>query len=234
MGASPRHIDKYVLDYKNVYPAARILVVATSVYDAAFTTRSANDKRVAPILEMLYALPTHSKILLHFFSNGGSFTATLIARTYRAKMGKPLPVTAMVFDSTPGKATYSDTVRAFAVGLPKNIILQIIGGLILRIAFLVYKSCYWLTGQVDLVDKARADLNNKKLFDTDVPRLYVYSAVDVMVRWPLVEEHAKEAEKLGYTVQKEKFQESSHCAHLIIDPVRYRGAVRRLWSSVSA
>jgi hypothetical protein len=48
-------------------------------------------------------------------------------------MGRALPVTAVVMDSSPGRATYEATVRAFAVALPKNILVRLIGILVLRI-----------------------------------------------------------------------------------------------------
>ena len=48
-----------------------------------------------------------------------------------------------------------------------------------------------------------------------------------------VEEHADEAERLGYTVAKEKFLTSGHAAHVIQDPKRYWSLVQTLWGMAS-
>jgi hypothetical protein len=191
-----------------------------------------NVKRVGPVLEVLYTLPPKTKLLLHFFSNGGSFTSILIAKKYQEKMGKLLPATAVILDSTPGRGTYEATVRAFAVALPKNPVIRVIGILGIRMFFWLYYFAYLLRRKLDLVAQASKDLNTKTLMDVDTPRLYIYSEADDMVAWQSVEEHIEEAKKLGYTVESEKYLESSHCGHMMIDEKRYWAAVQRLWSTV--
>ncbi|CZR66230.1 related to indole-diterpene biosynthesis protein PaxU [Phialocephala subalpina] len=233
MDATPRHMSKYAIGYEKLYPSARILIVTTTQVDAAFRTHAANLKRVKPAVDILYTLPHDTKLLVHFFSNGGAFTTNMMAKAYKEKMGRALPITAMILDSTPGRATYEATIRAFSVALPKNIILRILGILFLRVFFILYKLGYWLQGKMDLVDKARMDLNDKCLFDIDAPRMYIYSVADDMVDWRFVEEHGEEAKSLGYTIDREKFLKSGHAAHLLIDPDRYWETVQRLWSSVS-
>ncbi|KAF8863709.1 hypothetical protein BDZ45DRAFT_86431 [Acephala macrosclerotiorum] len=233
MDATPRHMSKYASGYEKLYPSARILIIMTTQIDAAFRTHAANLKRVKPALDVLYALPPDANLLVHFFSNGGAFTMTTMAKTYKEKMGRALLVTAMILDSTPGRATYEATIRAFSVALPKNIILRMLGILFLRVFFFLYKFGYWLQDKMDLVDKARMDLNDKSLFDTDAPRMYIYSVADDMVDWRFVEEHGEEAKSLGYIIDREKFLKSRHAAHLLIDPDRYWAAVQRLWSCVS-
>ncbi|KAE8452021.1 hypothetical protein EG329_002186 [Mollisiaceae sp. DMI_Dod_QoI] len=233
MDATPRHMAKYAAGYEKLYPSARILIITTTQVDAAFRTHAANLNRVKPALDILYTLPTGAKLLLHFFSNGGGFTTTMMAKAYKEKMGQILPITAMVLDSTPGRATYEATIRAFSVGLPKNIFLRTFGVLFLHVFFVLYKVGYWLQGKSDLVDQARMDLNDKSIFDTDAHRMYIYSVADDMVAWESVEEHGEEAKSLGYTVDREKFLESGHAAHLLNDPDRYWATVQRLWRSVS-
>lgn len=233
MDASPRHIAKYTAAYEKLYPFSRILAITTSSIDAAFGTHAANLNRIAPVLEVLYTLPPNAKFLLHFFSNGGAFTSTLIARTYREKMGRALPVTAVVMDSSPGRATYEATVRAFAVALPKNILVRLIGVLVLRIFYGLYQMVYWLKGQDDMVEQARKQLNSKDLFDVDAPRVYIYSTADDMVDWRFVEEHGEEAKKLGYTIDREKYIETGHAGHMLVDEKRYWTTIQRLWSKVS-
>jgi hypothetical protein len=232
MNAQPRHIAKYTARYEKLYPSAQILAITTSSYDAAFATTAANIKRISPALETLYILPPNSKLLLHFFSNGGGFTTALFAKCYKEKMGRPLPVTASVFDSSPGKVRWQALARAFAVALPKNIILRTIGILLLQFIFPLFKLGNLLTGQEDLVEKTRRELNDKTLFNLNAPRVYIYSIADDMVAWQDVEEHGDEASNLGYTVNQEKFLTSSHAGHLIEDPKRYWRIVQRLWSMI--
>lgn len=157
----------------------------------------------------------------------------LLAKSYKKKMGKSLPATAIILDSMPGRVRLQAQVRAFMVALPKNVVLRAIATLILYITFPLYKLRYWLTGQLDDVEQIRLELNDKSLFDLDTPRMYVYSHADDMVEETDVEEHANEAEKLGFTVAREKFLTSGHAAHMIEDPKRYWGAVQNLWAMVS-
>jgi hypothetical protein len=238
MDAKPRNLSKYTNGYEKLYPSARILVVTTTSIDAALTTWGANEKRVQPVLDILYTLPPNTKLLLHFFSSGGTFTSTLIARQYLEKMGKLLPTTAVILDSTPGRATYETTVRAFAVALPKNPTIKTVGTLLIRLSFWLYGIAYTLQAvllrkeRLDLVERGRVDLNTKSLMDANTPRLYIYSERDDMIAWQFVEEHMEEAEKVGYVVDREKFLESVHCGHLLSDPKRYWAAVQRLWNTV--
>jgi hypothetical protein len=232
MNASPRHIAKYTAGYEKLYPSSRILAITTTSVDAVFRTNVANLNRIKPVLDILCTLPPGAKFLLHLFSNGGAFTSTLIANAYQGRMGRALPVTATVMDSTPGKATYEATVRAFAVALPKSIPAQVIGGLLLRMFFGLFIFGYWFKRKPNLVDQARLALNKKELFDTDAPRMYIYSVADDMVAWRDVEEHGRDAEGLGYRVDREKFLESGHAAHLTKDEGRYWDAVQRLWERV--
>ena len=228
----PRHISKYTAGYEKLYPSARILAITTTSIDVAFKNPQREPQRATPLLDILYALPPNAKLLLHFFSNGGSVTSTLIAEKYKEKMGKILPTTALILDSTPGRATYEATIRAFAVALPKNPVIRFIGSLLLRLFYGMYWAAYLLSSQKDPVEKARADLNAKSLMDVDTPRLYVYSEADDMVAWQFVEEHIEEAKTLGYTVDREKYLESGHCGHMMSDEKRYWQAVQRLWSTV--
>lgn len=233
MDAQPKHIAKYAAGYEKLFPSASILAITTSSYDAAIATNAANTKRISPALDILCKLPPNTKLLLHFFSNGGGFTGMLLARCYKKKMGKPLPATATVLDSMPGRVRLQAQVRAFMVALPKNMIIRAIATLILWISYPLFRLRYLLTGRVDVVEEVRLAINDKSLFERDAPRVYIYSMADDMVESRDVEEHADAAEKLGCTVSREKFLTSGHAAHMIQDPERYWGIVQKLWSTVS-
>ncbi len=50
-----------------------------------------------------------------------------------------------------------------------------------------------------------------------------------MVDWRDVEAHSKEAEDLGYIVEREKFEGSGHAGHMLKNSERYWEAVRKVW-----
>ena len=233
MNASLRNLAKYTSGYEKLYPSARIVIITTSTLNAALSTHAANLKRIAPVLELVYGLPSNAKLLLHCFSNGGGWTTTLLAESYRMRTGRPFPAIAMVMDSTPGKNSYKATVGAFVVALPNNILLRVVGTWILKLFWMLYRVAYWISRRDDLIMQMRKSLNNGRFFDLDTPRLYIYSDSDPFVAWEFVEEHAKEAKGMGYDVSKERFVESGHCFHLPFDEDKYWGAVISLWSTVS-
>jgi hypothetical protein len=233
MDATARHVSKYTAGYEKLYPSARILAITSTVLDLTLASEAAKSKRLAPIFEILYALPPDTKLLLHFFSNAGAIITMTLFKTYREKTGRMLPVTAVVMDSTPGKAKYETTIRAFSVSLPKNPILRVIGAVLLRVFFWVYILRAVMSGKGDEVEQSRKVFNDKSFFNVNTPRMYIYGVADLMVDFHFIEEHADEAERLDYKVDREKFLESGHCAHLLDNQDRYWATVQRLWKTVS-
>ncbi|KAL2074133.1 hypothetical protein VTL71DRAFT_7911 [Oculimacula yallundae] len=233
MDASPRNLAKYTAKYESLYPTARILAIITTSIDAAFLPHSTNLTRIKPALEILYTLPPSSNVLVHFFSVGGAWTTCLVAKTYFAKTGRPLPVTGMILDSTPGKVQYAATIRAFAVALPKHPILNALTNIGIRIMFFLYIFAYWISRKLDLIAQTRKDLNDERYFGTDAKRMYIYSEADDKVAWEFVEEHMRDAKALGYVVDGDRWVDSTHCGHLLVDFERYWRSVTSLWDSVS-
>ncbi|KAH6720274.1 hypothetical protein BKA61DRAFT_594551 [Leptodontidium sp. MPI-SDFR-AT-0119] len=233
MDASPRNLAKYTAGYETLYPSARIIAITTTSIDAAFLSHSTNIKRIKPAMDILFTLPPSSEVLVHFFSVGGAWTTCLVAKTYRAKTGRPLPVTGMVLDSTPGRVKYASTIRAFAVALPKHPVLNALTSIGIRIMFFLYMFAYWISGKLDLIAQTRADLNDGRYFGVDAPRMYIYSEADDKVAWEYVEEHMDEARALGYVVEGNRWVDSTHCGHLLVDFERYWKCVTTLWESVS-
>jgi len=232
MDAKPRHLSKYSAGYMKLYPSAQIIAITTSSIDTAFRTSHANVHRVAPVLELLYNFPPNLKIFVHLFSDGGAFTTGLIARMYKEKMDRQLPMRAMLLDSSPGRVTFRGTTAGFAVALPKNIIVKSAGTFAIVVIWCLYTIGYWLLGKPDLIESSRRHLNDRSFFCLSAPRMYIYSDTDQIVAWQFVEEHAVEAESLGYKVDREKFLGSSHNAHLLMDQDRYWNTVQRLWNTV--
>jgi hypothetical protein len=235
MDAQAKHLSKYSSFYEKLYPSAHIVIVTTNSLDALVRSTSANLNRIKPVLEILYSIPVESdvKVLLHLFSNGGGMTSTAIARAYRQKMGRQIPLSAMVLDSSPGRPDIAATRRAFAVALPQNPVLNFIRNVLFTLLFVCIK-LYYVSGiAVNPIAQLRTDLNDRNLFDVDVQRLYVFSDGDNMVDANHVEEHAAEAKRLGYRADLEKYIESGHAAHMLNDPKRYWKAIESLWTSVT-
>ncbi|XMA08066.1 hypothetical protein WAI453_000857 [Rhynchosporium graminicola] len=228
----PETLAKYTAKYETLYPSARILAIITTSIDAAFLPNSASLKRIKAAMDILYTLPPSTKVLVHFFSVGGAWSTCLVAKTYATKTGRPLPVTGMILDSTPGKVQYAATIRAFAVALPKNPILNALANIGIRIMFFMYIFAYWVSRKLDMIAQVRVDLNTKMYFDTDAPRMYIYSEADDKVHWEFVEEHMRDGKALGYTVQGDRWVDTMHCGHLLADSDRHWKSVTALWESV--
>lgn len=233
MAATPRNISKYTAGYRALYPHARILVVTTTPWDMIpIDVVSGGVRRIQPILDILHGLGPREKVLLQLMSNGGVMTSCFIARSYKKQTGRQLPISAIVMDSAPGKATWAASVRAFSVVLPKNPIINFLGYLLIYLLFGIYCALYKLFNVIDDVAQGRIDLNDPEIFDMSVPRLYIYSEADYIVGWKDVEEHANEAADLGVEATYEKFSDSVHAGHLMLDAQRYWVAVQDLWSRV--
>lgn len=99
--------------------------------------------------------------------------------------------------------------------------------------FFLYIFAYWISGKLDLIAQTRADLNDGRYFGVDAPRMYIYSEADDKVAWEYVEEHMDEARALGYVVEGDRWVDSTHCGHLLVDFERYWKCVTMLWESVS-
>lgn len=232
MNASPRHVAKYTSGYQKLFPTSRILVVATSTMHFLLQPTRQRVLELEPVLDMLKNLRPNEKVLLHSFSTGGATAVSLIARSYRARTGRPLPIAKAVFDSSPGTAGYASSVRAFSAALPKNnIIAWGVGAAFLRVLLGLWFIVETVTARENIVDVVRRGLNDRKLFATEAARMYIYSGKDEMIRWQDVEAHAEEARAKGYKVEKVRYLDSAHAGHLLQDEGRYWGAVARLWGS---
>jgi hypothetical protein len=231
LDASPRHIAKYTRGYQTLYPTARILLLTTALTDVTLHTRAAEAARLAPTLSLLTSLPSHTGILLHSFSNGGAYTAHLLARLYLARTGHVLPISAQILDSSPGHGHYGRTATAMALSLPRSpAVLHYVSLVMLHLFLAVYYVAKTATGGLNKVQVMREGLLDVKFWDNGVPRCYVYSKEDKMVTWGDVVEHAGMAREKGWKrVSVEEFDGSAHCGHLLVDEGRYWGIVERVW-----
>jgi hypothetical protein len=231
LDAAPRHIAKYTRGYQALYPTARILLLTTCLADVTIHTRQAEAQRLEPTLSMFTSLPSNARVLLHSFSNGGTYTAQFLARLYLARRGHILPISAQILDSAPGHGHYGRTATALALGLPKTpVVLHYVGLVMLHLFLAAYYVAKKATGSSNKVEAMREGLLDQRYWDVGVPRAYVYSKEDKMVVWEDVVEHAGRAEMAGWKrVSVEEFEGSTHCGHLLVDEERYWGVVERVW-----
>ena len=74
------------------------------------------------------------------------------------------------------------------------------------------------------------ELNDEKVFDLRVPRVYLYSRADTMVGFEEADEHADIAKVKGWDVTKVQFENSAHCGHVREDEAKYWAAVSEAWN----
>lgn len=75
------------------------------------------------------------------------------------------------------------------------------------------------------------ELNDDKVFDKSVPRVYLYSRADQMVGFEEADEHANIAKAKGWDVTKVQFEKSAHCGHVREDETKYWAAIMEAWKA---
>ena len=238
MSAHRKHISKYTQQYRQQYPKAEILVIESEVADLTYRTNSSQQARLQPARDVLLSHTSQGaeghgqrKAVLHIFSNGGSQSAIQLA-TSLPKSIRLQAFSAIIFDSCPGTATYSRTVRALTLSMPKSPLTKYLGAPILRfVVFLLYLVLF-VTRAEDAITKIRKQLNDHKLFSPDVPRLYIYSKADQLVPYQDVKSHGDDARIKGYGATSEVvFEASAHCAHAMVHKEQYWEAVAGILKS---
>ena len=68
-------------------------------------------------------------------------------------------------------------------------------------------------GTPNPISQLNADLNDYGLVAQDIPRMYIYSKEDQLVKWDDVEHHAAVASSKGWPVKMERFSGTDHCRH---------------------
>ena len=242
--ARERHIAKYLKGYKALFPGSSILLLqalfSNMVWRPEFLQMPGFQPAVLAIQKYLdTASRANPRILMHMFSNGGSYTAVQLAQAFQLSTGQTLPISAMVLDSTPGIPPYEDGLKAVRMGTPKTFWAQYI------MVPLVVGSLHLLR-QLGLVKDAHTKLY-RVLNDRDgaflnegLPRSYVYSETDSMIRKSEVERHAEAAKErlevagmsiddVNDLIRLEEFVGSQHVNHISLDAQRYWAIVSSTW-----
>ncbi|KAK4675309.1 hypothetical protein QC764_503200 [Podospora pseudoanserina] len=254
--AKPAHIAKYTTAYQSLHPTTPILLITTHITDLIIHSIPHKAKSLLPALTYLLSLPATTpgpyfspfspptarlppgSILLHTFSEGGSFAAVSLATTYLHYSKQKLPVGAFIFDSTPGSPTpsFASSTAAFARTLPgfcqHNVIRKSVGGVV-YLSFRA-RSGNRDKGRRDWLHFTQLGLNNERLWDSSsesVPTTYLFSEKDDLVLWEDVQNHAVRAKRRSLMV---RFKETGHCGHVMREREKgiYWAAVRLTWEGV--
>lgn len=116
-------------------------------------------------------------------------------------------------------------------GRIKNPIAKLLAGLLLLVAFCVAFVVSEVAGRGDPSEYMRKRLLSPgTLPQRGVPRTFIYSKEDELVRPDAVERHAALAGKAGVETRLELYESTPHVNHLKADPGRYWGIVTDAWS----
>jgi Eukaryotic protein of unknown function (DUF829) len=258
MDARDVHIAKYIARYQALYPAACILLVK-SFFRYYFNPSSAR-RELLPAVEVIHNVLDHSspslttktnrpRMLVHLFSNGGSCmlyylydvyseasapslnpTAYKDGDTSDPDRSRLLPPHVTIFDSVPGRWSYSGSTQSVLLGLPSGIIRNLLSvvvhllGMWWVIKYIVLK----IPEETHVWGLAHNDPNRAR----EICRSYVYSEADELVYYGDVEKHADHAESNAYVVvRKVKFLHSQHVAHARSHPEEYWALVKETWDA---
>jgi len=247
-GAAVRNVAKYAAEYSTLFPSSPILLSTTEFSDLVLHGPTSQDAKLSPAISAILnitatptrpetasardgsvAQPTHPSILVHLFSNAGSYKLIELCKRYRSATGSVLPVTTLVIDSAPGVANWQRNIAAFSATLPKSPFLRYPGYVLISLLMLLIFVKNTLLRQTVLIDVVRGELNDSSLVDIRGQRCYIYSESDALVGSEDVHRHVNTARERGYAVKEEVFVGSKHVAHAVLDGARYWQAVIEMW-----
>lgn len=235
MGASSRNVRKYLSTYQTQLTSTPILLLKQDGGDFFWRLKSTLARNVKLAVSVIKGVVEAKKgesprMILHIFSNGGSFSAINLADFYRASTREQLPLSALLLDSTPSLPNASRTHEAISESLPKSGPLRVLrqGGLWAHIG--AGKAIDTVVGFENITLWLRRKLNDpqRAFMQGDLKRVYIYSKAD---RLADVEAHAKDVEAIvgSGKVQLEDLVTSRHVGHLLSDGPRYWSIVKKLW-----
>ncbi|EKV09738.1 Indole-diterpene biosynthesis protein PaxU, putative [Penicillium digitatum] len=233
MNAPPRALAKYVVEYRQMVPSARIIFVRSSSSDFIWHLGAqARRARIAPAVEAMRGLVTpENPVFVHFFSNGGMSSTIHLLQAWINTTGVPLPLSAMIIDSAPGSPSLRAEFKAFSFALPRMWILRLLGKGFLFVLLVLFKLIYSFSPFPDPISFARELINDTSLVQAANPdgtlnRCYIYSDTDELVDWREVESHAADTETEGWVVRREVFKNTAHVGHMRAESDRYWSIVK--------
>uniref|UniRef100_A0A8H7K5A5 Uncharacterized protein n=1 Tax=Bionectria ochroleuca TaxID=29856 RepID=A0A8H7K5A5_BIOOC len=120
----------------------------------------------------------------------------------------------------------SSAVAFLTIGLSP--IQRMIAAPFLYLAAAGWTLVLWLRLTADIQTRWSIHHNRPDLV-LEARKTYIYSGTDAIVHLDDVEQHAQEAEKVGYAVRREKSITSAHVSHSRKDATRYWEVVTSTW-----
>ncbi|KAH8901200.1 hypothetical protein GQ53DRAFT_590306, partial [Thozetella sp. PMI_491] len=247
-GGKVKHINKYIDGYRALFPASRLILVESSMFETMFCTVEKHTQSMLPLLDGLFP-PRCGKegcyskrTLIHVMSNSGgvSFVSSIIAYQNRQAQGnqQPFPHTLLICDSTPGALTISEVVTrasmALAISTPQWVPVPttVMHGLWAFVLFVTFSVSGLVLGGREIGWKYEDGIHNPKFTSpTETTRLYLYSKADKLVLWEDIEKSIAVAKEMAYNCLVERFEKSAHVSHASEDPERYWGAISNAWET---
>jgi hypothetical protein len=110
----------------------------------------------------------------------------------------------LILDSCPGTLHFTNLTHTARNTVPNNPTAQVFASLAAYAIIASYWTTFLLIGDREDVDdpkdlnaKTKIALNDRTLWNTMVPRSYLFSKVDKLTNWQSVLEHARDAESRG-------------------------------------
>jgi hypothetical protein len=223
--AAAKHIAKYTLTYQKLFPTSRILLIRCFTSDM-FRSTATYEKMLQPAMDLVAEhVGSKGEVLVHSFSNGGGNQVNEFAKAWKKKYGTKMPMRVQILDSSPTKGPWMKSHAAIAASLPKTTFWSWFGGALVHLLLVCTFIANLVMRRENKMIVLCRELNDETVFDTSVPRLYLYSRADAMVGF----EEADEAK--GWDVTKVQFERSSHCGHVREDEEKYWTAVMAAWMS---
>ncbi|PTB58315.1 hypothetical protein M431DRAFT_492537 [Trichoderma harzianum CBS 226.95] len=241
-GATASRIQKYLLSYRAIWPAATILLVTTRVFEFAAATSGATHARLKPARDAIRRHVTsrvkgRPSTLFHIFSNGGLHTAIHLILSLRDTKDRAESLDlrpylkGIIIDCCPGQTDYMRTYQGAIVSLPSTLLGQLLGKPLLFLA-VTLSSSLTHAGLVAGVKDYRRQLNDSNVFGSLARRFYLYAKEDVVVGYKDVELHIKEAKEKGYEVDNVCFLNSNHCSLPRGNEEMYWDTIRNFWKKL--
>ena len=229
--AAAKHIAKYTVSYQKLFTSSRILLVRCYTSDM-FRRTASYGALLEPAMDVvLKHSRSGGRVLVHSFSNGGGNQVNEFAKAWKQKHRGMMPMAAQIMDSSPTKGPWMQSHAAITAGLPKSFFWRIFGSAMVHLLLVATFVFYVATRRENKMVILCRELNDERVFDKRVPRLYLYSRADKMVGFDEVEEHAAIAKGKGWDVTMVQFENSAHCGHVREDEAKYWASVVQAWEA---
>ena len=216
LNAASSNIQFYIRQWQSLLPTARIIVILGTMHSIVYASTHAQKRNLEPVLSVLRAEPA-SPLHAHLFSNAGAYNMSILLRAFKetsVDQISQLPLRSIIFDSTPSQGTYESAYTGMSWQFARSpFYTRYLGLFLIRIILVWIVIREGVFGIPNLISQLNGDLNDEALVAQGVPRLYLYSREDQLVRWDDVEYHAAIAKSKGWSVKMEIFHGSDHCRH---------------------